>query len=342
MAEERRSSQNGACTSADRLIETICRVAGSPTLIEETRAGLAAAGVLEAVRTRDDDVLFEWLIDTMSYQGIGDAVAYSYMEDHGRIRAEDIRTGLLSGPSCPKLTSYWTFHGCRFHKGSRTCAEPEHQDTCPLPAHDLRNGRLNQTAYSLFLFFRDVTGRDFVGWLDQRLVQAAAHPDITGRTERLRHAILQPLSHVYGVSNKVLSMALSDLLIAADPDRPLWMKAGAGMIAVDTLVHNWLHRTGTLLSFGAEHPYGERCYRANGCAAILEQLSARIDARQFNPEFPATFPRFVQKAIWHFCAQWGLDECNGHRIDDRLGCARHECQLGALCERRPLRSASTS
>jgi len=29
---------------------------------------------------------------------------------------------------------------------------------CPLPRHALRNGRLNQTVYSLFLFMRDVAG----------------------------------------------------------------------------------------------------------------------------------------------------------------------------------------
>jgi hypothetical protein len=38
-----------------------------------------------------------------------------------------------------------------------------------IPTHRLRNGRLNQTAYSLFLFIRDVAGSDLVGWIDARL-----------------------------------------------------------------------------------------------------------------------------------------------------------------------------
>ena len=55
----------------------------------------------------------------------------------------------------------------------------------PLPRHDLRNGRLNQTAYSLFLFMRDLTGGDIVGWIDERLkaVDLARAPD---RPARLR------------------------------------------------------------------------------------------------------------------------------------------------------------
>jgi hypothetical protein len=39
----------------------------------------------------------------------------------------------------------------------------------------------------------------------------------------------------------------------------------------------------------------------------------RIDARQFNPGFPQTFPRFVQHAVWQYCSQNGLDVCNGNR-----------------------------
>jgi hypothetical protein len=39
---------------------------------------------------------------------------------------------------------------------SANTAEPEHIGACPLPSHDLRNGHLNQTAYCLFLFIRDL------------------------------------------------------------------------------------------------------------------------------------------------------------------------------------------
>ena len=105
------------------------------------------------------------------------------------------------------------------------------------------------------------------------------------------------------------------------------------MIAVDTLVHNFLHRTGTLRRFDAEHPYGPACYGPNGCAEIIEGLARHIDVREFNPDFPACFPRFIQSAIWSFCAAGGLDTCNGNRIDDRRGCENRHCPAFADCDR---------
>jgi len=117
--------------------------------------------------------------------------------------------------------------------------------------------------------------------------------------------LLEPLGHVYGVSNKVLAMALAELLLGGDAKRPAWVEAGTVMIAIDTLVHNFLHRTGILRAFAAEHLYGPRCYAPTGCASIIERLAGKIDARQFNPRYPANFPRFVQHAIWRFCAESG-------------------------------------
>jgi hypothetical protein len=130
--------------------------------------------------------------------------------------------------------------------------------------------------------------------------------------------LVGPLRQVYGVSDKVVMMTLSSLLLASS--KPLWPEVGASMIAVDTLVHNFLRRTGILHRLGANHPYGAACYRPNGCAAIIRTVSTRIDARQFNRAFPSDFPRFVQLAIWRYCGQQGLNICNGNRIDDRRAC----------------------
>lgn len=66
------------------------------------------------------------------------------------------------------------------------------------------------------------------------------------RLAALREAIIGPLRNIYGVSDKVLAMALSNLLSAAGSPRPLWVEVGATFVAVDTLVHNFLHRTGIL------------------------------------------------------------------------------------------------
>jgi hypothetical protein len=254
------------------------------------------------------------------------------MERHGRINAAEIAAGLDRNDLCSKLRSYWHFEGCGYLKAAKSCAVPDSLPSCPLPRHDLRNGRLNQTAYSLFLFLRDVAGGDFVNWLDRRLAEAddCKGPD---RPSRLAASVVEPLTHVFGVSDKVLSMSLSMLLLAGDANRERWQTAGAAMIAIDTLVHNWLHRTGILRRYRAQHLYGPHCYAKNGCADIIGQVSRRIDARAFNPDFPRNFPRFVQHAIWGFCSQTGLGECNGNQIDDRGRCGRRDCILFDRCGR---------
>ena len=118
--------------------------------------------------------------------------------------------------------------------------------------------------------------------------------------------------------------------------RPLsqrhWREVGGTMIAVDTLVHNFLHRTGILHRLDAVHSYGPACYRPNGCAEIIEIIANEIDASQFDRRFPKTFPRFVQYAIWRYCSQQGLDICNGNQIDDRKPCKNVQCALYPACD----------
>jgi hypothetical protein len=324
---------------AVRLIHAICGLAGSPTLIDDIRADLAADKVAGAIRRHDSAAVFDWLLAALSYQGIADQVAADYMAKHGRAAWADIDRKLDRGVSCPKLKSYWHFHGCRYSKASGTCAEPDHIGACPLPSHDLRNGHLNQTAYSLFLFIRDIVGGDLIGWIDAQLA-AANSPPGPARLARMAAALIEPMREIYGVSDKVLAMALSSLLLGAPKKMGRWTEVGGRLIAIDTLVHNFLHRTGTLARFKANHVYGAACYRPGGCADILHTVAQRIDARQFNPTFPATFPRFVQYAVWRYCAQNGLDVCNGNRISDSRRCGNMDCRVRLMCDRVALRKAS--
>jgi hypothetical protein len=324
-----------AIDHAVRLIHRVCCLAGSADLIDEVRNENDDPGVTASIRNGDTPALFDWLVSALSYQGISDQVAEAYIERYGSATWADIRTKLVQGAPCPKLKSYWHFHGCRYDKVSGTCAEPDHIEACALPTHYLRNGRLNQMAYSLFLFIRDIADGDLVGWISNRL-QAANDPANPNRLAGLREALIGPLREVYGVSDKVLTMALSGVLLAAPDDWRLWIEVGASMIAIDTLVHNWLVRTGILRRFDADHAYGMACYRPGGCASIIENVSGHIDARQFNPAFPRSFPRFVQHAIWRYCSQNGLDVCNGNRIDDRKSCGNVYCQICNRCDRRSL------
>jgi hypothetical protein len=325
------NNQGCAIDHAVRLIHAVCGLAGSPTLIDEIRVELRADKVRPAIRNRDTGPVFDWLIAAVSYQGISNEVADEYMEKHGRATWRQIKQG-LDHASCPKLTSYWHFHDCRYDKVSRTCGEPDHISRCPLPKHDLRNGRLNQTAYSLFLFVRDIADGDLVGWIDRQL-QTANDPPGPDRLARMRASLIEPLREIYGLSDKVLTMALSCILLGAPQRMSSRIEVGGSMIAIDTLVHNFLHRTGILHRFKANHLYGLACYRSGGCADIIQVVAEQIDARQFNASFPKTFPRFVQHAIWQYCSLSGLDVCNGNRIDDSSRCENKDCRVRLMCDR---------
>src|ERR1700716_437622 len=89
------------------LIDRICRVAGNPNLIKEARRRLARRGVPMAIHRHDSAVLFDWLAEAISFRGIADSVAYSYIQQHGSAQWQDIAARFSGRPSCPKLTSYW-------------------------------------------------------------------------------------------------------------------------------------------------------------------------------------------------------------------------------------------
>jgi hypothetical protein len=69
-------------------------------------------------------------------------------------------------------------------------------------------------------------------------------------------------------------------------------------------------------------------------------MAAQIDASAFNPDFPKTFPRFVQSAVWRYCAEGGFDVCNGNQINDEHACDNIYCRLHASCDRIALRSTN--
>src|SRR6516162_3863105 len=178
------------------IVRSVCILAGVPSYVDDLRAQLRQGGVLEAVRDRDTPRLFDWLMSILSFQGIADRVVEDFIDKNGNVTWSDIEQSLATWPTCAKLGGYWLFHGCRYHKLAGACAEPIHITACPLPLHPLRNGRLNQTAYSLFLFIRDVADSDVVGWLDQQLSESKSVAMAAAR-ERL----VGPLRHIYGVSD---------------------------------------------------------------------------------------------------------------------------------------------
>ena len=191
-----RKSQGQA--HALELIYAVCCLAGCPSLIDDLRNELVEAGILAAIEAHDTPKLFDWIVPAFSYQGIADAIANDYMDRHGVLTWASIAADLAGQPSCPKLQSYWHFHDCGYRKIAGTCNEPGHFSACPLPLHPLRNGRLNQTAYGLFLFIRDLADGNLVAWIDRRMAEAD-DPDDLDRAVRMGEAIVGPLRHVHGV-----------------------------------------------------------------------------------------------------------------------------------------------
>ena len=271
-------------------------------------------------------------------QGISDRAALVFTTQHGSATWDRVSEGMNASPGCGHLRSHWHFEGCGYRKGARTCAEPYLLPSCALPALPLRKGTLNQAAFSLALFIRDACDDDLVGWIDKRLADADPGVHSPNRAAVMKDAVLGPLSEVYGVGPKVWSMLLADLLLGADPSREQWVTTGAAMIAIDSLVHAFLHRTGILKQLDVEHSYGPVCYGLEGCASVIDGLAERIDAREYNAAYPANFPRFVQAAIWAFCAEGGYGICNGNKIDDRQRCDQRYCPAYSTCDRIVLRA----
>ena len=155
-ADETAERDPTALAHAVDLIFGTCCLAGAPSVI----ADFSDEDELNAIGEHDTAALFNMLVKAFSHQGTSDVVAHDYMQRHGTPTWRGIKSELSrgSGPSCDKLASYWQFSQCRYDKTSHTCSEPDHLDDCPLPTHMLRNGRLNQMAYSLFLFMRNCPG----------------------------------------------------------------------------------------------------------------------------------------------------------------------------------------
>ncbi|MBX3121592.1 MAG: hypothetical protein KF854_00860 [Nitrospira sp.] len=313
------------------LINTLCDIAHGTSELVGLQARSKTNLVKKAIQTHDNAVLYDWFMKTFSYQGLSDRSVNGYISQHGNATFEEVGRS-LSQASCDKLRGFWSFNGCGYQKLTRYCSCQPEIHRCPLPDLPLRNGRLNQLAFSLYFFIRDVAGGDLVQYLDKAVSEVADAPS----SRSIHKALVAPWRSVYGISDKVIAMALTTLLMSAPPKKSNWLRAGRQLIVVDSLVHNFLHRTGALSTVGAMHPYGAKCYAPGGCFDVIDVLANAVDARRFNTEFPSHFPRFVQLAIWRFCAQGIFNICNGNQIDDRKRCSERDCFLRETCGRRVL------
>lgn len=321
------------------LVTQICHFAGHKSFTRSLVRSCENSGLSKAIQSRDTPALFDLLMDFFSLQGVSDYVATAYVAEHGNAEYGQITELLADNPKlCGKLAGFDQFTGCGYSKSAATCNRPELLPKCPVPQLPLRKGQLNQAAFSLYLFLNDVCAGDLVRFID-RTLKAHDRPGHPDRLELMRLALVDELMSVFGISKKLIHMTFADLLIGCGQQRPNWQAVGQSMIAVDSLVHNFLHRTGILYVCDAPHAFGPACYGPNGCEAIIDDLARQIDARQFNRANPAYYPRLVQHAIWRYCAEGALTICNGRNIDDTARCQFSDCALFKACGRVPLNPA---
>ena len=280
-----------------------------------------------AIKAHDTPALFKWLVSTLSFQGISDGVAEGFIKQHGQVDWNDVERSLDPDSKCPLLKSYWHFDRCGYRKDANTCSQPHLMQACGLPAFPLRNGRLNQTAFSLYLFIRDVADGDLIGWLETIMVDSGPGPAAQA------DALLDAFRGVFGVADKTASMVLSSILLGTARQNSIAFEVGSAFVVVDTLVHNFLHRTGVLGALAFDHPYGAGCYSARGCAQAIRLAAAHIDARVVDASLPRHFPRMVQHSLWRFCAEREFDICNGNRVKDGQPCANRFCCFSLVCKR---------
>ncbi len=190
----------------------------------------------------------------------------------------------------------------------------------------MKRGSLNQMAFSLYFFLRDVAGGDFYAYVKNHF--GPGQPSNGAVNERL-YALIKKITAITNVGPKLAHMALSGLFLTRHFGWD-YRELGLHMIAVDSLVHNFLHRTGILDSYQLNHRYGSRCHGQNGCFRVIQDLAKRIDCRRFNPHLPAHFPRFIQYHIWAYCAKNEENICNLNKCKPgkpNLACVLHQQQL---------------
>ena len=323
---------------AVQLILGLLNLEDSRRLLANADRRIFAAGLKPILRERDTPSLYGWLMEVFSFQGISDAIAADYLARHGNAEWQEIDRRLRRRrPLCPKLSSFDAYRGCGFQKLKEQCNNPPPHRQLPGAAAPLAQGPA-QSARLLPLSVHPRPLRRRSGRFHRRPFRGSGDKPL----ELIRSAwpgtgSSRSLAQIYGVGPKLASMALASLLIAAGRSKPGWLALGRSFVVVDSLVHNFLHRTGILAAYGHSHAYGQACYGKAGCSVVLYKLAEAIDLKSIEPRAPAYNPRLLQYVIWQFCAQTGLDICNGNHIDDRQACQRTDCPIGRRCPRVPLK-----
>jgi hypothetical protein len=69
---------------------------------------------------------------------------------------------------------------------------------------------------------RDIAKNDLVAWIDERLSVSSSISPGPSSEVNFQERLIGPLRNIYGVSDKILTMTLSGLLLGASGGRPPW------------------------------------------------------------------------------------------------------------------------
>ena len=280
--------------------------------------------------------LYQYFLEAFLLSGGGDRSNQNYYHNQKYKPTFNRVKRAVKAAQCPKLASFETFRGCGYRKTTNNCAEPAFLKSCPLPRFDMKRGPLNQMAFSLYFFLRDVCRGDFYTFVTEHFGEGQLS---AGAINELLQSFIGKITTIANVGPKLAHMALAWLFLTRYPGWD-YRQVGLHMIAVDSLVHTFLHRTGILANYRADHAYGPRCHADTGCLGVIHDLARQIDCREFNPTLPANFPRFIQYHIWAYCGQGGENICNLNKCKPgkpNPACVLH--QQGLCAELPPQRPA---
>lgn len=268
--------------------------------------------------------LYRFFLDAFKYVGGSNLVNEKVWEEmnpkptYHRIRNE------LGSAECPKLESFDQFDRCGYSKSQKDsgkpCTMPRFFNECPLPQYDMKNGKLNQMVFSTYLFLKDRCQGDFPGFIKEifgtpQQVEKLEEEELNARVKTLENEMCR----IFNVGPKLINMTMSSLFYAKT-GKWNYRRVFPQMAAVDSLVHEFLHRTGTLKLFGREHKYGEKvCHSPEGCVGVINDIARQIDCRRYNKDYPEYYPRMVQVCIWKFCTEsCNQKNCKYEELDE--GC----------------------
>lgn len=294
-------------------------------LLEECDAEYHKPAIRDALDGKNAR-LFKTLIGAFKYVGGSDYVNQKIWQEmnpkptYYRLKRE-IKTA-----KCSKLATFDQFNNCGYKKNT-SCNEPQFFKRCQLPKYNMRNGKLNQMVFSVYLFLRDSCEGDFIGFVKGRI---GSPQQIAGIEEKelskTAENLVIELDRIFNVGLKLSNMVMSGLFYSR-VGRWNYRRLHPHMVAVDTLVHAFLERTGTLKRFKKDHSYGEkRCHSKGGCIEVINEIARRIDCKRFNDEYPSYYPRMVQACIWKFCT----DNCN--KIKCKINKLDDKCEFVEWCK----------